>query len=83
MRGIVLSLAAVSGLGAALVGGRAIATGGSGPAQPATAAATRAVPERDAGPIYFGGRLAPIVVVATVPARETARKAQECERAPS
>jgi hypothetical protein len=72
MRGIVLSLAAVSGLGAVLIGSRGIAAVRGGPAQPAVAAATRATLEGTAGPVYYGGRLAPIVVVATAPPEASA-----------
>jgi hypothetical protein len=81
MRGIVLSLAAVSGLGVALVGGRAIAAGRAGAAQPttATALASAAAPAA-AGPVWYGGTLAPIVVVATVPPGSS-RRATQCDRA--
>lgn len=84
MRGIVLSLAAVSGLGAVLIGTRAIAAGRGGSAQPAAVVATPpATREAAAGPVFYGGRLAPIVVVATAPRQTAARQAQECVRAPS
>jgi hypothetical protein len=80
MRGIVLSLAAVSGLGVALVGGRAIAAGRAGAAQPTTATALASPAAAAAGPVWYGGTLAPIVVVATAPP-ESSRHATQCDRA--
>jgi hypothetical protein len=84
MRGIVLSLAAVSGLGAVLLGGRAVAAGGGEPAR-STAAATTVPATRaaDEGRLWYGGTLAPIVVVASAPQPVAARQGHECLRAGS
>lgn len=84
MRGIVFSLAAVSGLGAALVGGGAIASGPGGPAdsRPTAEATTGAAPTTAAGPVYYGGRLAPIVVVAAPLPPRPAPATQDCPRLP-
>lgn len=79
MRGIVLSLAAVSGLGVALLGGRGIATGPKGPARPTTATAPSTPSAASEGPVFYGGTLAPIVVVAAAQTK-TAQAAQQCDR---
>ena len=84
MRGIVLSLAAVSGLGAVLLGSRAIAAGGGERARSTTAAATVPVTRvADEGPLWYGGTLAPIVVVAWAPRSSAAAPGHECLRSGS
>jgi hypothetical protein len=82
MRGIALSLAAVSGLGAALLGGRAITPARGGSARPAAVKAP-ATAEAAAGPVWYGGTLAPIVVVASAPHTAAARQGHECLRSGS
>lgn len=84
MRGIALSLAAVSGLGVVLLGGGAIAGSRDDRAQPVTKASSVApAPEAAAGPVWFGGTLAPIVVTAAPPKAAVARRTHDCVAAGS
>lgn len=77
MRGIALSLAAVLSLGVAVAGGRATvadrAAHGRPMANPEPPAAASS-----AGRVWYGGKLAPIIVVASPPERAAARTAGSC-----
>ncbi len=77
MRGIALSLAAVMSLGVAVAGGRATAADraahGRPMANPEVPAAAAA-----AGRVWYGGELAPIIVVASPPERSGTRPARSC-----
>ena len=77
MRGIALSLAAVMSLGIAVAGGRAIAADRAAHGRPA---AKPEVPPTasPAGRLWYGGTLAPIIVVASPPERAATRPARSC-----
>jgi hypothetical protein len=77
MRGIALSLAAVMSLGVAIAGGRATAADRAAhgrlvanPEVPATAS--------PASRLWYGGKLAPIIVVASPLERAATRPAGKC-----
>jgi len=77
MRGIALSLAAVMSLGVAVAGGRATAADRAAHGRPV---ATPKVPAAavPAGRVWYGGRLAPIIVVASPAERAATRQAGSC-----
>ncbi|MGH7427851.1 MAG: hypothetical protein ACREJ4_05785 [Candidatus Methylomirabilaceae bacterium] len=77
MRGIALSIAAVMSLGIAIAGDMATAADRAAHKRPA---ANPEVPAATVptGPVWYGGTLPPIIVVATPPERSATRSAVSC-----
>lgn len=77
MRGITLSLAAVLSLGVAFAGARA--TTADRAAHNRLVADPEAAPATSpAGPVWYGGTLPPIIVVASPPENSATRRAVSC-----
>jgi hypothetical protein len=79
MRSIALSLGAVCSVGVMALGGRAIAADRTAPSHrvvPADSAAAQ--PAGPAGHVWYGGTLAPIVVVAASPDAPRAHRTRDC-----
>jgi len=77
MRGIALSLAAVLSLGVAVAGGRATVADRAAHGRPMATPESPAAAS-PAGRVWYGGKLAPIVVVAFPPERAATRTAGSC-----
>lgn len=80
MRSIALSLGAVCSLGVMALGGRAIEADRTAPSH--RVRSTDSAVAQPAGPagqrLWYGGTLAPIVVVATSPESPRAHRARDC-----
>jgi hypothetical protein len=80
MRFLALSLGAVGSLGVVALGGRTIAADRTAHTRsaPTVAPAVAAPVASDADRVWYGGTLAPIVVVAHVPEPAPARAVRDC-----